>query len=184
MIQSNEMFNRFSQQLCENLDECEIVSEIPDCNEIIRNNPEPEPLDETTNRNYYTIVKRDTFRQQHVAVKSNANMKIKVYTKISKGLGLWNRSLSRAENMEIVRKELRTYQTNDRLRHQLHALRINVKHLNLEENLLCRSGSILKKNVCGKFNESNARTKATNTSTENNCMFVVMFSSMPKRNIP
>lgn len=133
------------------------MSEVPDCNEIIRNNLEPEISDETTNRNYYTIVKRDTSRAQYVAPRSNANMKIKVYTKISRGLGLWNQSLSRAENIGIVRKELRTYQTNEHLRNQLHALRINVKHLNLEENLLCRSGSILKRSVCGRFIEKKVR---------------------------
>lgn len=77
-------------------------------------------------------------------------MKIKIYTKISKGLGLWNQNLSRAENLDIVRQELNTYHSNERLRNQLTSLRINVKHLNLEENLLCRTGSVLKRNVCGK----------------------------------
>lgn len=141
-----------SQQLCEDLDQCEIVSEIPDCNEIIRTNIESDLSDdETTNRNFYAIVKRDTSRTQFISSRNNANMKIKVYTKISKGLGLWNQSLSRAENLDIVRKELKTYHTNDRLRLQLHELHINVKHLNLEENLLCRSGSVLKRSVCGKL---------------------------------
>lgn len=140
-----------SQQLCDGLDECEIISEIPDCNEIMRNNFDTDASDETTNRNFYTIVKRDTHRTQFSQSRNSATMKIKVYTKISKGLGLWNQSLSRAENLEIVRSELKTYQTNERLRNQLNALRINVKHLNLEENLLCHSGSVLKRSNCGKY---------------------------------
>lgn len=134
------------------MEECEIVSEIPDCNEIIRNNFDSDASDDlTTNRTFYTIVKRDIHRTQFSQPKNSATMKIKVYTKISRGLGLWNQSLSRAENLEIVREELKTYQTNERLRNQLNALRINVKHLNLEENLLCRSGLVLKRNNCGKF---------------------------------
>lgn len=83
-------------------------------------------------------------------------MKIKIYTKISRGLGLWNQTLSRAENIDIVKTELKTYHTNDQLRNQLQALRINVKHLNLVENLLCRSGSVLKRSVCGEFDRTNA----------------------------
>lgn len=129
------------------------MTEIPDCSEIVRSNVEPDPIDEITNRNYYSVVKRDTSRMQYAGPKPNVNMKIRVYTRISKGLGLWNQTLSRAENLEIVRKELRTYHTNEWLRSQLNALRINVKHLNLEENLLCRSGSVLKRSVCGMFRE-------------------------------
>lgn len=144
-----------SQQLCENLEYCEIVSEIPDCNEIARNNLNESTNinEETTNRNYYSVVKRDTSRIK-AGPKTTRNMKIKIYTKISKGLGLWNQSLSRAENLEIVKQELKTYHTNEQLRNRLYSLRINVKHLNLEENLLCRSGSVLKRNVCGMFHSS------------------------------
>lgn len=140
-----------SQKLCNESDNCEIVSEIPDCNEIMRDNFDSDASDETTNRNFYTIVKRDTHRTQFTQSRnSGTTMKIKVYTKISKGLGLWNQSLSRAENLDIVRQELKTYETNERLRNQLNALRINVKHLNLEENLLCRNGSVLKRSNCGE----------------------------------
>lgn len=142
-------FNR--QQLCNGSADCEIVSEIPDCDEIMRNTFDSDASDdETTNRNFYTIVKRDTHRTQIAQSKNSPTMKIKVYTKISKGLGLWNQSLSRAENLDIVRQELRTYETNERLRHQLNVLHINVKHLNLEENLLCHSGAVLKRSNCGK----------------------------------
>lgn len=137
------------------MENCEIVSEIPDCNEIARNNlnESTDPNDENTNRNYYNVVKRDTRRVQGIATipRNNGNMKIKIYTKISKGLGLWNQSLSRAENLEIVKKELKTYHTNEMLRNRLYLLRINVKHLNLEENLLCRTGSVLKRSVCGTY---------------------------------
>lgn len=139
----------FRQLLCEDLDTCEIVSEIPDCDEITRNTIETDATDEITNRHYYSVVKRDTSRMQSTIPRSNANMKIKIYTKISKGLGLWNQSISRAENLEIVKQELRTYHTNEQLRVRLNSLRINVKHINLEENLLCRSGTVLKRNICG-----------------------------------
>lgn len=141
--------------MCEDLENCEIVSEIPDCGEITRNNYEVDVTDETTNRNYYSVVKRDTSRVQIVPSKNNINMKFKIYTKISKKLGLWNQTLSRAENLDIVKKELRTYHNNEQLRNKLHSLRINVRHLNFEENMLCRSGSVLKRNICGMCSNMN-----------------------------
>lgn len=162
--------------MCGDLENCDVLSEIPDCNEInTRNNLDgggggdgvvDGSVDggETTNRNYYNVVvKRDTNYVNNIRNanqtgpyrlaprKHSPNMKIKIYTKISKGLGLWNQNISRAENIQIVTKELKTYHTNEDLRNRLYTLRINVKHLNLEENLLCRSGSVLKRSVCGKF---------------------------------
>lgn len=147
--------------MCEEQEQCEIVSEIPDCDEIARNNMERlDEIDETTNRNYYSVVQRrrrrrntTTNNRKIIRTSKNTNgptMKIKIYTKISKGLGLWNQSLSRAENIDVVKSELKTYHTNEQLRNKLQSLRINVKHLNLEENLLCRSGSVLKRNICGE----------------------------------
>lgn len=146
------VFLLFSEQLCKDQEQCEIVSEIPDCDEIAKNNLETNEIDESTNRNYYSVVKRDTTSRKIIRIPNrNGNMKIKVYTKISRGLGLWNQNLSRAENIDVVKQELKTYHTNEQLRNQLQSLRINVKHLNLEENLLCRMGSVLKRNICGKF---------------------------------
>lgn len=137
------------QQLCQDSDDCEVLSEMPDCDAITKNRiPANESSNESNDRNYYNVVKRDVSRTQN---KSTNNMKIRVYVKISKSIGLWNQSLSRTENLDIVKNELKTYHTNERLRNQLDSLRINVKHLNLEENLLCRSGTVLKRSVCGKY---------------------------------
>lgn len=137
------------QQLCQDSEDCEVLSEMPDCDTISKSRiPTNASSDESNDRNYYSVVKRDVSRTQN---KSTINMKIRVYVKISKSLGLWNQSLSRTENLDIVKNELKTYHTNEQLRNQLDSLRINVKHLNLEENLLCRNGSVLKRSVCGKY---------------------------------
>ncbi|XP_031635123.1 sushi, von Willebrand factor type A, EGF and pentraxin domain-containing protein 1-like isoform X2 [Contarinia nasturtii] len=168
----NLLISQIRQQLCEDLEQCEILSEIPDCNEITRNNLEFDGMDETTNRNYYSVVKRDASTVEEkrnpnrmkasTSSRNNANMKIKIYTKISKGLGLWSQNVSRAENLEIVKQELKTYHTNERLRSRLNSLRINVKHLNLEENLLCRTGSVLKRSVCVQCPRGTLHNKTLN----------------------
>lgn len=123
---------------------CHIVSEIPNCSEP--NTHDQASADNFLDRNFYRIAKRST-----VESKNPSNFKFRIYTRISKGLGLWNSSLSRIENMGIVKDELKTYHTNEKLRNRLHDLRINVKHLNLEDNLLCKDGSVLKNAACGEY---------------------------------
>lgn len=135
------LFSNENILICERLllsiEQCEILSEISNCDEIHRNKSELDGIDETTNRNYYNVVKRDT----NVVERNNVNMRIKIYNKVSKGLG-------RIDNFEIVNKVLKT---NEQVQNRLNSLRINVKHMNLEEKVLCRSGYILKRNVCGMF---------------------------------
>lgn len=124
---------------------CQVLSEIPSCDTIERGQGD----DETSNRNFYRIAKRSADRLSTMPRKQ-VNFKFRVYVRVSKGLGLWNSSLSRAENIEIVKSELGTYHNNEKLRDRLRGLRINVKHLNLVDNLLCKNGSVLKKNACGR----------------------------------
>lgn len=141
---------QMQQQLCTDSENCQVLSDLPSCVDISKNRIDGTILDEITDRNYYNVIKRkrDVSRSQN---RSATTMKFRVYTKISKSIGLWNQSLSRAENLEIIKDELKTYHTNEGLRNQLTALRINVKHLNLEDNLLCKTGSVLKRDVCGNY---------------------------------
>lgn len=152
----NLLVTQLRQQLCDDStsENCQVLSEIPECNDIIKNQSNSDNNNafidgNPSNRDYYSIVKRDINQIPPSIPKTNINMKIKVYTKISKRLGLWNSNLSRAENLKVIKEELKTYHTNEYLRDRLHAMRINVQHLNLVENLLCKNGSVLKKNICG-----------------------------------
>lgn len=123
---------------------CHIISETPNC--IQQNEHDQESANNFLDRNFYRIAKRSTVKS-----KNHSNFKFRIYTRISKGLGLWNSSLSRIENMVVVKDELKMYNTNEKLRKRLHDLRINVKHLNLKENLLCTDGSVLKNMACGEY---------------------------------
>lgn len=157
-LMKDVMVAHIKRQLCDkSIDSnCQILSELPSCDTIGRDrNDYNYVIDhEFSDRNFYRISKREAIRST-AAPKKHLNFKFRVYTRISKGLGLWNSSLSRVENMDIVKKELKSYHTNEKLRNRLHELRINVKHLNLAENLLCKNGSVLKKNACGNFELKN-----------------------------
>lgn len=50
--------------------------------------------------------------------------------------------------LQRVKAELRTFHTDKELRDKLEKLRINVRHLNLDELTLCRNGSVSKKGAC------------------------------------
>lgn len=133
-------------QLCGESNDCEIVSELPKCEEVVANRS---LLVEPGNSTFYHVIRRREISSSNAG--SNSTMKIRVYTRISKKLGLWNSNLPRTENIQRVKSELRTYHSNEELRIKLSALKINVKHLNLEEVPLCRNGTVLKKNICGAF---------------------------------
>lgn len=147
-LMQDALVAQIKRQLCDQSVDtsCQVLSEMPSCDAIDRSSSD----DETSNRNFYRTVKRAANRLSAIPRKQ-VNLKFKVYVRVSKGLGLWNSSLSRAENIEIVKSELGTYHNNENLRDRLRSLRINVKHLNLVDNLLCKNGSVLKKDACGEF---------------------------------
>lgn len=138
-----EMETRLREQLCPNAPHCEIVSELPECSALEAN--QNAAGNSISNRTFYHVVnRRDTAKRTPV-------MKVRVYTRISKKLGLWDANVPRSENIRRVKDELRTFDRNEELRQKLLALKINVRHLNLDEVPLCRNGTVLKKSVCGKL---------------------------------
>lgn len=139
-----EMETRLREQLCADTFDCEIVSELPDCSAFETSQNAIAGHDSVSNKTFYHVIsRRDT-------AKRTPMMKVRVYTRISKKLGLWDANVPRSENIRRVKDELRTYHTNEELRQKLLALKINVRHLNLDEMPLCRNGTVLKKSVCGK----------------------------------
>lgn len=147
----NDIQTKVREQLCQNISDCEIVTELPDCSEVQKNQNASLIDLGHTNKTFYKIVKRDTNAFSYGASAPRVNMQLRVYTRISKKLGIWDSHLPRSENIQNVKEELKTYHTNENLRNKLHELRINVKHLNLEEIPLCRNGTVPKKGICGKF---------------------------------
>lgn len=138
-----EMEARLREHICPDTLDCDIVSELPDCStfEVNRNAGD----ESISNRTFYHVITR-----RETTARRTPMMKVRVYTRISKKLGIWDANASRSENIQRVKDELRTYDSNEELRQKLVALKINVRHLNLSEIPLCRNGTVLKKNVCGK----------------------------------
>lgn len=134
-----EMETRLREQLCPDPLDCEIVSELPDCSSFEGNHSGI-----SNNTFYHVVNRRDTAKRTPL-------MKVRVYTRISKKLGLWDATAPRSENIRRVKDELRTYHTNEELRQKLQTLKINVRHLNLDEVPLCRNGTVLKRNICGRL---------------------------------
>lgn len=91
-------------QLCTDVEDCEIASEVPDCSEVYSSAASLNNTGEFTDKTFYNIVKREigqTRRNSTVAAKP-ANMKIRVYTRISKKLGMWDPKLPRSENIKVL----------------------------------------------------------------------------------
>lgn len=142
-----KLMSQIRQQLCEDNENCEVLSEIEKCDEIIENRNKNQIDDDVSQRNFYNVVKRDTNYVNYGKPKSSANVKIRVYTKYSKGY--WNQSASRNDNLQRTQEDYRSGRTNDRLKTQLNKLQIEVKHINVHEITLCKNGAIFKRNICG-----------------------------------
>lgn len=106
----NEIVDQVREQLCGNLTDCEIASEIPDCVDIVNNRSSSIDSD-LSNKTFYKVVKRDTLAQLQQSINNGtkltttqANMKLRVYTRISKRLGLWDYNLPRSENIQVDSK--------------------------------------------------------------------------------
>lgn len=84
------------RELCNDLDDCEIVSHIPDC-------VQHEPIQTDNNRTFYNIVKRDTssVHLRKDRQKSKSSLRMKFLTRIAKKLGMWDRNRTRSENIKV-----------------------------------------------------------------------------------
>lgn len=147
----DDLLTQIHKQLCENDEQCEVLSEIDGCDQVVENQTKNAVDDGTSQRNFYSIVKRDTSYVNFATPKTGTNLKIRVFTKYSKNVGYWNQTASRTDGHDPL-------QANDRVRTQLGKLQIDVKHLNVDEVSLCKNGSIFKRNVCGKLKKISFRS--------------------------
>lgn len=104
----NQIIEQVRDQLCGNLTDCEVASEIPGCVDIVKNISSIVEGD-ISNKTFYKVVKRDTLTMLQHSIgngtkltTAQANMKLRVYTRISKRLGLWDNNLPRSENIQVI----------------------------------------------------------------------------------
>lgn len=134
--------------MCEGQDEdCEITSDFPECTDALA---DPAFADsELANKTFYTIAKRsipDVSSQQ-----KKSNIKIAVYARVGKRLGLWRDNATKDENVERLRTEIENLPNNEELKEKLLAYKIDVAGLKLDQIVKCNPGSISKKLTCGKY---------------------------------
>lgn len=164
------MLTQVKDHLCKDQTDCEIVSEIPFCEES-SNDPELEEQPAVSmllpNNTFYNIVKREINSNPIVPkrkmTRTKSQLRISVYTKLSKKLGLWQQNTTKSENIKRVKQELRTLPTNDNLKNKLLHLKINLNVLRLDHLIRCEKGSVSKKFICvmcpsGTFQNANTST--------------------------
>lgn len=156
----NQMNSEMKKMLCNESEDCEIITELPNCDDVEKRISAANATNnQLLNNSFYHVIKR---REIERGNKDNV-MQIRVYTRVSKKLGKWNSTLSRNENIDNIKDELKTYHSNGKLRDQLSSLKINVKHLNLDESPLCRNGSVLKKDICIECPRGSYHNKLVNS---------------------
>lgn len=95
------------EQMCggQKVEDCEIVSEMPFCEEedAASSPGDDEKLVEVpTNKTFYSLVKREINEMKMRKYnRTRSQVRINVFTKISKELGYWNSSISKTENIKV-----------------------------------------------------------------------------------
>lgn len=158
-IIQKEILSNLKEQLCGDQEDCEIASELPEC---VNENGEETKLNETSNKSFYSIVKRETNGIIKHRPRTRTQMKINVYTKVGKKLGLWSQNTTRTENIKHLRSEFRHLNKNEKLRKKLEELKIDLTVLKIDELIRCQNGSIAKKLLCvpcpiGTFHNKTAK---------------------------
>lgn len=139
------MFKNLKTQLCGDQEDCELVSDVPDCGNISTSG-------ETYDKTFYNIIKRDVSQQQRVQRPRNRpTVQVKMYTRISKKMGLWDKTITRSENIRRIKNELKNVHQNEEMQMKLSQLGLDIHHIKIDEFIRCQSGSVAKKLVCGNL---------------------------------
>lgn len=77
-------------------------------------------------------------------------LKVNLYIKLSKRLGLWKSNGTRSDNIKQVKEELKNLNSNEKLKKRLKNIDIDLSYLKLDELIKCNKGSIAKNLVCGE----------------------------------
>lgn len=96
-------------QLCGDQVNCSIITELPTCEEILGGGDVAggKVLDEVI---YHTVRRRDlasvnistTPRPKKIRPKGKLAIKVNIYTRLSKKLGLWSTNVTRQENLKVA----------------------------------------------------------------------------------
>lgn len=135
-----QILKNLKDELC-NDEDCEFTADLPNC-------VDDEISNEISNQTFYNIVKREAGQKNKQRTKNL--VKINLYVKISKKLGMWKQNGTRSDNIKQVKEELKSLSTNERLKKRLKNLDIDLSYLKLDEKIKCKSGSVSKNYVCGK----------------------------------
>lgn len=108
---------------------------------------------EISNSSYYTIVKRDTESKpiKKSQTKAKNPVKVEVYVKISKNLGMWKPNSTKSDNVKKVKEELKKVNTSEKLKKRLRNMNVDLTVLKLDEMIKCNPGSVARKLVCGEL---------------------------------
>ncbi|XP_055523737.1 sushi, von Willebrand factor type A, EGF and pentraxin domain-containing protein 1-like [Wyeomyia smithii] len=143
----NMLLNNMKDQLCGTQIDCTITTAIPAC----------ENVDEPDGKSKYHLVKREATGNLRTRPKrppgkrdDKATIKINVYTKLSKRLGLWKYDGKKSDNIKKIKTELQNINNNDKLRRRLGELNMDLSVLKLDESIRCPNGSVAKKLVCAE----------------------------------
>lgn len=98
-VNKTELMESIQKELCGDQLDCSVVSEMPSC-EDEANESENSELSNAV----YHVVKREiqpSKKPKRMRPKNKINVKINIYTRISKKLGLWNGNLTRSDNVKV-----------------------------------------------------------------------------------
>lgn len=102
-------------QLCGGQENCTIISELPSCEEILGSGDKGEnngtidldgALYHTVRRRDLSSVKGETRKPKRMRPKGKLAIKINIYTRLSKKLGMWSQNVTRSENLKVKVKDL------------------------------------------------------------------------------
>lgn len=106
--QRDQLMEVVKAQLCGGQEDCMVVSELPTCEDILgeRKVGGDQELDGTI---YHTVRRRnvnsvkgfESKKQKRMRPKGKLAIKINIYTRLSKKLGLWSANVTRSENLEV-----------------------------------------------------------------------------------
>lgn len=168
-------------QLCGGQENCTIISELPTCEELRASSDDRQEergahvdLDgavyHTVRRRELSRVEGEARKPKRVRPKGKLAIKINVYTRLSKKLGMWSHNVTRSQNLKVVfyyceisfayfigqsliqriQHELEHLHENPLLKDKLSELKVDLDRLQVNVNTTCQLGRVLKKNVCGE----------------------------------
>lgn len=104
------LMDAIKAQLCGDQVNCTIISDLPTCEEILgdKNESGIKDLDGVV---YHTLRRRDlasvgsitTPRPKKLRPKGKLAIKVNIYTRLSKKLGIWSSNVTRSENLKVIK---------------------------------------------------------------------------------